>query len=266
MARAAVRVAQLLLAPAGLERSLRDHELGRNAGLAAGLDRVRPHLGDEVPGRLRHRAGRVARAAHGLVEPGLERGLLEDRCRRETARAHAGPHARHARRIRQTGKRGNGRSFHFARADGRNCRPPDDVGEIEAGVAGSADAGVAGSARALARLTVYGRRRRILAPELAEDDLGQAGAPRLRHVQRHLLVEQALVHLGLLAVHHAGGRRGVAHGLHDHLQEQRLELLGRRAQGDVLLAVAARQALEVAERVGVEGVELEAGIHHYVLR
>ena len=251
VARAAVGMAQLLLPPAGLERRLGDHELGRDAGAAAGFLRMRPHLGDEVLRGFRHRAAGVTRAAHRGVEPGLQRGALVHRQRGELACGRGGTQRRHARLGRQGGLSCGGKAFRGMREHGRNCRAATHVGKVEAVLAGLA-----------CRLG----RGRGLAAELAVEHLGQPGAARLRHLERHLLVEHALPAARLLAVHHAVLAGGRAHRLHDHLQEEPLELLGRRAQGGVRAALAARQALEVTERVGVERVELEALVHGRLLR
>jgi hypothetical protein len=131
-------VAQLLLAPAGLERRLGDHELGRDAG-ARLASCACGHTSVTKSCAARHRAAGIARAAHRGVEPGLQRGALVDRQRGELACRRGGTQRRHARLGRQGGKRGGGgNAFRGAREDGRNCRAATHVGKVEAVLAGLA--------------------------------------------------------------------------------------------------------------------------------
>jgi hypothetical protein len=94
--------------------------------------------------------------------------------------------------------------------------------------------------------------------QLANEHVGETEAPALRHLQRHLVVEHVLVHVGLVAAEHGVFAEALvrfAHALEQHLREQALELTRRFLQrGRSLLfriVLQGRKALEVREEVDV---------------
>jgi GNAT superfamily N-acetyltransferase len=108
--------------------------------------------------------------------------------------------------------------------------------------------------------------RRSAGRQLAHQHVGQAHAA-LGHVLAHLLVEHRGEHLGLLVVHQAVLRRGVAHALHHHVDEHGFELRGRAAQW--LQASRPWRTFQVAEALGIEREALDRSVfgaeHHGLL-
>jgi hypothetical protein len=105
-----------------------------------------------------------------------------------------------------------------------------------------------------------------LGAELADQHVGQAD-PALGQVLAHLLVQHRRKHLGLLVVEHAVLRRGIAHALHHHVDEHRLELGGGGFQGRRRTGLGG--LLQLAQALGVErepGAEVGAGRIHGCLK
>src|SRR5580704_13968598 len=86
------------------------------------------------------------------------------------------------------------------------------------------------------------------APQLLHQHVGESQAMAPGELERQLVIEHALVHLGLVAAEDRILADGLAHALEHHLGEQALELLRHLAQrARVLLAYCALELLEPRE-------------------